>query len=76
MANKKAGFVIRADGSVVSDSSGGWFSGGLRGAALQPGDVVFVPERAYGGSAKWKNTLQAAQLASSLGIAIQVGRSF
>ena len=38
--------------------------------------AVFVPERAYGGSAKWKNTLQAAQLASSLGIAIQVGRSF
>jgi protein involved in polysaccharide export with SLBB domain len=76
MANKKAIFVIRADGSVISDRSGGWFSGGVDRAALQPGDMVVVPERSYSGSNKWKTTLQAAQLVYSVGVAIQVARSF
>jgi protein involved in polysaccharide export with SLBB domain len=76
MANKKAIFVIRADGSVISDHSGGWFSGGVERAALQPGDMVVVPEKSYSGSNKWKTTLQAAQLVYSVGVAIQVARSF
>jgi protein involved in polysaccharide export with SLBB domain len=76
MANKKAIFVIRADGSVVSDSSGGWLSGGVKSSALQPGDMVVVPEKAYSGTNKWKTTLQAAQLVYSVGVAIQVARSF
>lgn len=75
MANKKAIFVIRADGSVEG-GSGGMFSGGVRDAALQPGDMVVVPEKAYSGTTRWKNTLQAAQFATAVGIAVQVARSF
>jgi len=75
MASKKAVFAIRADGSVVS-GSGGWFSGGVENAALQPGDMLVVPEKAYSGNTKWKNTLQAAQLVSAAGIALQVARNF
>jgi protein involved in polysaccharide export with SLBB domain len=75
MASKKAIFAIRADGSVVG-GSGGWFSGGVESAALQPGDMVVVPEKAFSGTSKWKNILQAAQLVSATGIALQVARSF
>jgi hypothetical protein len=75
MANKKAIFVIRADGSVVG-GSGGMFSGGALESALRPGDMVVVPEKAYSGTTRWKSTLQAAQLATAVGIAVQVARSF
>jgi protein involved in polysaccharide export with SLBB domain len=75
MANKRAIFVIRADGSVVG-GSGGLFSGGAESAALQPGDMVVVPEKGFSANTRWKNTLQAAQLAYAVGIAIQVSRSF
>jgi protein involved in polysaccharide export with SLBB domain len=73
--NKKAVFVIRADGSVAGGSSG-LFSGGVDRAALHPGDLVMVPEKAFSGTTKWKTTLESAQLAYAVGIAIQVARSF
>ena len=75
MANKKAIFVIRADGSVTG-GSGGLFSGGVLEASLQPGDTVVVPDRAFGGPVNWRNTLQVAQLVSAVGIAVSVARSF
>lgn len=75
MANKKGIFVIRADGSVIA-GSGGLFSGGTENAALQPGDMVVVPEKAFSTNTKWKTTLEGAQLAYAVGIAIQVARSF
>jgi len=75
MANKKAIFVIRADGSVAG-GSGGLFTGGVESAVLAPGDMVVVPEKGFSANTRWKNTLQAAQLAYAVGIAIQVGRSF
>ena len=75
MANKKAVFVIRADGSVVG-GSGGLFSGGVETAALQPGDMVVVPEKAFSTNTRWKTTLEGAQLAYAVGIAIQVAKSF
>ena len=74
-ANKKAVFVIRADGSVAG-GSGGLFSGGVDHVALHPGDLVMVPEKAFSGTTKWKTTLESAQLAYAVGIAIQVARSF
>jgi hypothetical protein len=74
-ANKRAVFVIRADGSVTG-GSGGLFSGGVEKAALHAGDLVMVPEKAYSGTTKWKTTLESAQLAYAIGVAIQVGRSF
>jgi protein involved in polysaccharide export with SLBB domain len=75
MANKKGVFVIRADGSVIG-GSGGLFSGGVETAALQAGDMIVVPEKAFSTNTRWKTTLEGAQLAYAVGIAIQVGRSF
>ena len=75
IANKKAIFVIRADGSVVG-GKGGMFSGGAVDVALQPGDMVVVPDKAFGGGITWKNTLQVAQLVSAVGIAVQVAKGF
>jgi hypothetical protein len=75
VANKKSVFVIRADGSVTG-GSGGLFSGGALDTSLEPGDMVIVPEKAFSGNSKWRTTLQAAQLVSSVGIAVQVARGF
>jgi polysaccharide biosynthesis/export protein len=35
-------FIVRADGSVTANESGGWFSRGTQ-AAMHPGDTVVVP---------------------------------
>jgi protein involved in polysaccharide export with SLBB domain len=75
MGDKKGIFVLRADGTVVG-GKGGMFTGGALDAALQPGDMIVVPDKAYGGGFKWKQTLQIAQLVSAVGIAVQVARSF
>ena len=66
MANKKAIFVIRADGSVVGGSK----------AEMRAGDMVVVPEKAFSGTSKWKSTLQVAQLVQSVAFAISLGRNF
>lgn len=75
VANKKGIFVIRANGSVIGNS-GGIFSGSVLSSELRPGDMIVVPEKALGGTARWRNILQASQLVSSVGIAIQVARGF
>ena len=75
MANRRATFVIRADGSVAS-GSGGLFTGGVEGEALSPGDMVIVPDKAFSANTRWKSTLLAAQLVYAVGVALQVGRSF
>ena len=74
-ANKRAIFVIRADGSVAGGAAG-LFSGGVGRTALNPGDLVMVPEKPFSGTTKWKTSLETAQLAYAIGIAIQVARSF
>jgi polysaccharide export outer membrane protein len=65
LANKKAIFVIRADGSVLGSSQGMW-SGNSLSAALRPGDTVVVPEKAIGGGIQWQMVFLAAQVASSI----------
>jgi protein involved in polysaccharide export with SLBB domain len=75
MANKKAIFVIRADGSVAG-GSGGVFSGSAEKTELRAGDMVVVPEKAFAGTTKWKNTLQVAQLLQSVAFAVSLGRTF
>jgi protein involved in polysaccharide export with SLBB domain len=75
MANKKAIFVIRADGSVVG-GKGGLFTGSAEDAVLMPGDTVVVPEKPFSGSSRWRNTLQAAQLAQAVAFSIQLARTF
>jgi hypothetical protein len=43
---------------------------------MQPGDMIVVPTKAAGGGAKWRETLEAAQVVSAIGIAVQVARGF
>lgn len=77
MADRKSIFVVRADGSVVGGKHGGeWFTGDVLTAELRPGDMVFAPEKALGGSPVWKNSLQAAQLLTSVAVAVSVGHGF
>ena len=65
MANKKAIFVIRADGSVIGARDSMW-SGHSLNAVLEPGDTVVVPEKALGGGIQWQNIFAAVQVASSI----------
>jgi len=75
VADKKATFVIRADGSVVG-GSGGLFTGGVESASMQPGDMVVVPQKIYAVSRKWQNTVQVAQVLSAVAIAVGAAHSF
>jgi len=73
VADKKAVFVVRADGSVISskNNSGGWFSGDPMSATLRPGDSIVVPEKAPKISNwTWTNTMQTAQVLSSVALAV------
>jgi protein involved in polysaccharide export with SLBB domain len=73
MADRKAVFVIRADGSVISakNNSTGWWTGDPLSAALRPGDAIVVPEKApKAGGPNWATVMQAGQLAASLALAI------
>jgi len=65
VANKKAIFVIRADGSVIGAKESLW-SGRSLNAVLQPGDTVVVPEKAIGGGIQWQTVFLATQVASSV----------
>jgi protein involved in polysaccharide export with SLBB domain len=66
MANKKATFVIRANGTVVGSHNSFWVSGDGLNVPLQPGDMVVVPEKALGGPPVWKAVFTNAQVLSSI----------
>jgi protein involved in polysaccharide export with SLBB domain len=73
LADKKAVFVIRADGSVLAskNNSDGWWSGDPLSAALRPGDTIIVPEKVPKiGGRNWSTVIQTAQLATSLALAV------
>ena len=65
--NKKAVFVVRADGSVVGHGSI-WSGSSVMNLRMQPGDSIVVPEKIIGGSQLWRNIIGAAQIASSVAI--------
>jgi len=65
-ADKKAIFVIRADGSVIGGRKSGVWDGDSLGAALRPGDTVVVPERALGGGPQWQSIFSTASIAGSI----------
>jgi len=75
VADKKNIFIVRADGSVAGGPKG-MFTGGALDSAMQPGDMIVVPSKAFGGGFKWRETLQVAQVVSAIGIAVQVARGF
>ncbi len=73
IADKKAVFVIRADGSVLAarNNGGGWWMGDPLNSTLRPGDVVIVPEKTPKvGGANWTTVMQTAQVASSVALAV------
>ena len=73
LADKKAVFVIRADGSVLAakNSSVGWWGGDPLSATLRAGDTIVVPEKAPKIAGRnWATIMQSAQLASSVALAV------
>jgi polysaccharide biosynthesis/export protein len=74
LGNKKAIFIVRADGAVVSGSGGmnSWWRGDVLSARVGPGDTIVVPEKPIGGSTFWKNLIQISQVAASSAIAAAV----
>lgn len=74
LGNKKAIFIVRADGSVVSGNGGmnSWWRGDVLSARVGPGDTIVVPEKPIGGSTLWKDLIQISQVASSAAIAAAV----
>ena len=70
LANKKAIFIVRANGSVTSND--GMWSGGVLSSKLGPGDVLVVPEKATVGGTGWKNVVAIAQVAQAAALAAAV----
>jgi hypothetical protein len=72
VAAKRAVFVIRADGSVISSrNNSALWSGDPMSAVLKPGDSIVVPEMAPKiGTRNWATLLQAAQVAASLALTV------
>jgi protein involved in polysaccharide export with SLBB domain len=72
LANKKAVFVIRADGSVLAAKNNSEFwEGDPLGSTLRPGDSIVVPEVAPRiGTRNFQNLFAAGQLAASAALAV------
>lgn len=72
LADKKAAFVLRADGSVISArNNSNFFTGDPLDAILMSGDVVTVPEKALKvGGPNWPVIMQAASVAASAAVAV------
>jgi polysaccharide biosynthesis/export protein len=76
LANKKAIFVIRADGTVIGGHGAAFWDGGALSESLQPGDQVVVPEKALGGPPVWKSLFQNAQILSSIATAVVLAANY
>ena len=73
LADKKAVFVVRADGSVIAakNNGDGWWGGDPMSATLRAGDVIVVPEKAPKiGGRNWALLMQSASLAASVALAV------
>ena len=73
LANKRAVFVVRGDGSVLGakNNTDSWWSGDPLHETLRPGDSIVVPEIAPKiGGRNWATIMQAAQIASSAALTV------
>lgn len=73
LADKKAVFVVRADGSVIAakNNHDGWWGGDPMSATLRAGDTIVVPEKAPKiGGRNWALLMQTASVASSVALAV------
>jgi hypothetical protein len=71
LANRKAIFIVRADGAVTSGQGEMW-SGGALSAVVGPGDTIVVPEKTVLGGNAWKNLVAVAQIAQAAALAAAV----
>ena len=77
LADKKSIFVVRSDGSIVGGGTAdGWFGGSPLDAALHPGDMVVVPEKATGQNQKWKAIMETATTVSSVATSAAIAVKF
>lgn len=64
-------FILRLDGSVVSQDSGSWLFGGFGGVIVMPGDSIVVPEK-FDKETAWtkftKGTREWAQIFANFGL--------
>jgi len=74
-ANKRGVFVIRADGSVAGGASG-LFGGGAESAAMQPGDMVVVPEKVFTVSRAWQIRPPCGQIVSAIALSAAYAKTF
>ena len=72
LADKRAIFIVRADGEITSRTQGGWWSANVLSAAIRPGDTIVVPERTILGDTRWKSVIALAQVASAAAITAAV----
>jgi protein involved in polysaccharide export with SLBB domain len=70
LANKKAIFIVRADGSLIGrgGSTNGFWRQNVLSTVLHPGDTVVVPEKLLGGTPVFKTLLDSAQVISSIAV--------
>ncbi|HLK32183.1 MAG TPA: SLBB domain-containing protein, partial [Terriglobales bacterium] len=65
LANRKNIFVVRANGSVLSANSGGWWRGDVLATTLQAGDSVIVPERIMAPTTTWRKVMETASVVTA-----------
>ena len=69
-------FIIRADGTVVGEGSGGFWKSDVLGTVLQPGDAIIVPEKVVTDSTFWRNVFNTAQLTSAIALTANLLTNF
>ncbi len=72
LADKKAIFIIHANGSVTGGGQGGFWAGNVLSDGIGPGDTVVVPEKPIGGGTTWKNVVSIAQVAQAAALVAAV----
>jgi polysaccharide export outer membrane protein len=65
LADRRAVFIIRADGEITSRHEAGWWSTNTLSAAIHPGDTIVVPEKPLIGDTRWKDIIALAQIAEA-----------
>jgi protein involved in polysaccharide export with SLBB domain len=64
-------FVMRVDGTVVSNISRGWFATGIGGLEVMPGDSIVIPEK-FDKETRWtkftQGTREWAQIFANFGL--------
>lgn len=64
-------FIMRVDGTVVSNSARSWYSSGIAGVEVMPGDSIVIPEK-FDKESAWtkftKGTREWAQIFANFGL--------